>query len=172
VTQLTQWDIRHRHNFSSRSLHTGSEAHVASSLLNICSLRSAELRQSYTPDLKCTLVHSLRLYTGRTAHRGSRGIALTFHYHGTRRGEGSGSRPGRSLPLGKTRYPLYRRLGGPQGLSGQLQKTSTPQAFDPHTFNPVASRYTDYATRPTHLNYLGLLPGAMCGSILILTFFV
>jgi len=30
-------------------------------------------------------------------------------------GEGSVSRPGRSLPLGKTRYPLYRRLGGPQG---------------------------------------------------------
>jgi len=28
-------------------------------------------------------------------------------------GEGSESRPGRSLPPGKTRYPLYRRLGGP-----------------------------------------------------------
>jgi len=28
-------------------------------------------------------------------------------------GEGSASRPGRSLPLGKTRYLLYRRLGGP-----------------------------------------------------------
>ena len=27
----------------------------------------------------------------------------------------SASRPGRSLPLGKTRYPLYRRLGGPPG---------------------------------------------------------
>ena len=31
-------------------------------------------------------------------------------------GEGSASRPDRSLPPGKTRYPLYRRLGGPQGL--------------------------------------------------------
>jgi len=39
-------------------------------------------------------------------------------------GEGSASRPGRSLPLGKTRYPLYRRLGGPQGLSGQVRKNS------------------------------------------------
>ena len=28
-------------------------------------------------------------------------------------GEGSASRSGRSLPPGKTRYPLYRRLGGP-----------------------------------------------------------
>ena len=28
---------------------------------------------------KCTLVQALRLCTGRTAHRGSRGIALLFH---------------------------------------------------------------------------------------------
>jgi len=28
-------------------------------------------------------------------------------------GEGSASLPGRSLPPGKTRYPLYKRLGGP-----------------------------------------------------------
>ena len=33
----------------------------------------------------CTLVQALRLCTGRTAHRGSRGIALLFHDHGTRR---------------------------------------------------------------------------------------
>ena len=35
--------------------------------------------------VKCTLVQALRLCTGRTAHRGSRGIALPFHDHGTRR---------------------------------------------------------------------------------------
>jgi hypothetical protein len=39
-------------------------------------------------------------------------------------GEGSGSLPGRSLPPGKTRYPLYRRLGGPQGRPGQVRKIS------------------------------------------------
>ena len=32
--------------------------------------------------------------------------------------EWSASRPGRTLPPGKTRYPLYRGLGGPQGRSG------------------------------------------------------
>jgi len=32
--------------------------------------------------------------------------------------EWSAARPGRTLPPGKTRYPLYRRLGGPQGRSG------------------------------------------------------
>jgi hypothetical protein len=36
--------------------------------------------------VKCTLVKTLRLCTGRTAHRGSRDIALLFHDHGTRRG--------------------------------------------------------------------------------------
>ena len=37
---------------------------------------------------KCTLVQALRLCTGRTAHRGSRGTVLLFLDHGTRRGWG------------------------------------------------------------------------------------
>ena len=92
---------------------------------------------------KCTLVQALRLCTGRTAHGESRGIALPFHDHGTRRGEGSVSRDSRSLPPGKNRYPLYRRLGGPHGRSGQVRKISPPPGFDPRTVQPVASRYTD-----------------------------
>ena len=36
-------------------------------------------------------------------------------------GEWSAARPGRTLPPGKTRYPLYRRLGGHQGRSGQVR---------------------------------------------------
>jgi len=39
-----------------------------------------------TVKVKCTLVQALRLCTGCTAHRGSRGIALPFLDHGTRRG--------------------------------------------------------------------------------------
>ena len=39
-----------------------------------------------------------------------------------------------ALPPGKTRYPLYRRLDGPQGRSGQVRKISTPPpGFDPRT---------------------------------------
>ena len=76
--------------------------------------------------VKCTLVQALRLCTGRAAHRGNRGIALPFLDYGTEGGEGSASRPGRSLPPGKTRYLLYRRLGGPQGGSGQVRKISPP----------------------------------------------
>jgi len=33
------------------------------------------------------------------------------------RGEWSAACPGHTLPPGKTRYPFYRRLGGPQGWS-------------------------------------------------------
>jgi hypothetical protein len=39
-----------------------------------------------------------------------------------------------TLSPGKNRYPLYRRLGGPQDQSGWVR-----------TVQPVASRYTDYA---------------------------
>jgi len=76
--------------------------------------------------VKCALAPALRLCTGRSAHRGSRGIALLFLDHGTRRGEWWASRPCCSLPPGKRRYPMYRRLGGPQGRSGQVQKISSP----------------------------------------------
>jgi hypothetical protein len=39
----------------------------------------------YHSKVKVTLVQALRLCTGRTAHSGSRGIAVLFHDHGTRR---------------------------------------------------------------------------------------
>jgi hypothetical protein len=38
-----------------------------------------------------------------------------------------------ALPPGKTRYPLYRRLGGPQGQSGRVRKTLPLSGFDPRT---------------------------------------
>jgi hypothetical protein len=67
-------------------------------------------------------------------------------------GEGSASRPDRILPPGKNRYPLCRRLGGPQGRSAQVGKISPTPGFDPRTVHPVGSRYTDYATRPPTQN--------------------
>ena len=38
-------------------------------------------------------------------------------------GEWLAARPGRNLPPVKTRYPFYRRLGGPQGRSGRAGKS-------------------------------------------------
>jgi len=62
--------------------------------------------------VKCTLVQALRLCTGRTVYRGSRGTALFFHNHGTKRGWGVSVTLRPFFTPGKTRYPLYRRLGG------------------------------------------------------------
>jgi hypothetical protein len=63
-------------------------------------------------------------------------------------GEGSASRPGRSLPPGKSRYPLYKKLGGPQDRSGQVRNILPPTGFRTQIAQPVASRYTDYDTHP------------------------
>ena len=49
----------------------------------------------------------------------------------------SAARPGRSLPPGKTRYPFYRRLGGPQDRSGRVENLAPPPGFDPRTVQPV-----------------------------------
>ena len=70
------------------------------------------------------------------------GIALLFHDLALEGGEWSAARPGRILPLEKTRYTLYRRLGGPQSRSGRAENLAPP-GFDPRTVQPVVSRYTD-----------------------------
>jgi len=101
--------------------------------------------------VKCTLVQALRLCTGRTAHRGSRGITpfLTTALDG---GEGSVSRQSRSLPPGKTRYPLYRRLGGAPGpvWTGTEKLASTGiRSPDHHQSNTQ-----QFYVQPTHCIYV------------------
>jgi len=64
-------------------------------------------------------------------------------------GECSAAHPGRTLPPGKTRYPLYWRLGGPQGRSGRAENL-VPTGIRSWTVQPVVSRYTDWDTRPTN----------------------
>jgi len=39
--------------------------------------------------------------------------------------------------------PIYRRMGGPQGRSGQVRKISPIPGFDPRIVQRLASRYTD-----------------------------
>ena len=98
--------------------------------------------------VKVTLVQALRLCTGRTPHRGSRCIALLFHDRGTRRRvRGQGHAPADLYPRGKIRYPLYRRLDGAKGRSGQTRKISPLPGFDPRTVQPVAIPTTLY---PVH----------------------
>ena len=42
-----------------------------------------------------------------------------------------------ALPPGKTRYPLYRKLGEPDGRSGRVRKILPPPGFDPRTVQPI-----------------------------------
>jgi len=53
---------------------------------SLCHVWNIIFHGPYGKRVKCTLVQALRLCTGHTAHRGSRGIALLFHNHGSRRG--------------------------------------------------------------------------------------
>ena len=62
-------------------------------------------------NIKCTLLHALRLCTGRTAHRGSRGKALHFLGHGYRRGSGVTLTPQRLFTPGKDPVPIVQYDG-------------------------------------------------------------
>ena len=64
--------------------------------------------------IKCTIAQALRLCTGRTVRRGSRGIALPFHDHGTRRCWAVGVTP---LPLypEKDPVPIVKEAGWSPG---------------------------------------------------------
>ena len=65
--------------------------------------------------VKCTLVQALRLCTGRTTHRGSRGIVLPFHDHGTRRGWGVSVTPWPLFTPGKNPVPIVQEAGWAPG---------------------------------------------------------
>ena len=64
-------------------------------------------------------------------------------------GEVSGSRPGRTLPPEKNPVPIVQKAGWAPGPVWRDAENLAPPEFDPRTVQPVASRYTDYATRPT-----------------------
>jgi hypothetical protein len=49
-----------------------------------------------------------------------------------------------ALPPENTWYPLYRRLGGPQGQSRRVRKISRLPGFGPRTVRHVASRYNEH----------------------------
>ena len=56
-------------------------------------------------------------------------------------GKWSAARPGHTLPLGKTQYQLYRRLGGPQGRSGLVDNLGLP--------GKILGGQTEFGTRAT-----------------------
>jgi hypothetical protein len=98
---------------------------------------------------KCTLVQALRLCTARTAHIGSRGIALLFHNHGTRRGWRASVTLRSFFTPGKEPVPIVQKAGWGPGPVYTCATISPPPGFDPRTVQPVGSRYTDCAIRTT-----------------------
>jgi hypothetical protein len=62
-------------------------------------------------------------------------------------GVGGQSHAQAALLPGKTRYPLYRRLGGPHKgpVCTGAENLAHPPGFDPRTAQPVTNSYTDWA---------------------------
>ena len=88
-----------------------------------------------------TLEQATKARGGWRYRRYSSALSLTSALDGL-----DGQRPAlAALPPGRTRYLLYRRLGGPQGRSGRVRKISPPPGFDPRTVQPIARHYTDCA---------------------------
>ena len=100
------------------------------------------LYRASVPVQGCTLPFTFSPQYRPRRPRGGVMIQLHSFNLGARWGGWLTPRPGRFTPK-KSRYPLYRWLGGPQGRSGRLRKISPPPGFDPRTVQPVASRYTD-----------------------------
>jgi hypothetical protein len=65
--------------------------------------------------VNCTLLQALRLCTGRTAYRGSRGTALLFHDHSTRRGWGVSVTPRPIFTTGKDPVLIVQEAGWAPG---------------------------------------------------------
>ena len=108
-------------------------------MFTLCSQQES-LTNNYTvksKKVKCSLVQALRLCTGRTAHRGSRGIALPFLDHCTKRGEGLASRPGCSLPPGKDPVPIVWEVGwAPEPVWTGEENLAPHQDFIPGLSSP------------------------------------
>jgi hypothetical protein len=93
------------------------------------------------------------LEQAKKAQRGSRDIAFLFLQPWRWMACVSTPSPGRFIPGKTTEYPLYIRLGWPQGRSEWVRKISPLLGFDLRTVQPVTSRYTDY-TIPSHKIYV------------------
>jgi len=113
--------------------------------------------------IKCTLVQALRLCTGRTAHRGSRGIALPFYDHGTRRCEGSASRPGRPLSPEKTRTHCTGGWVGPRSGLDRLGKSRPHRDWFPWPSLPYPVAIPTTLPGPLLLSTLPIIEDLACG---------
>ena len=107
---------------------------------------------------KCTLVQALRLCTGHTAHKESRGIALPFHDHGTRRGWAVTITPRPLFTPGKDPVPIVQEAGWDPG----------PVWTGVENLTPTGIRSPDCPARSQSLYRLRYLAHSMCCSSTII----
>jgi hypothetical protein len=81
-------------------------------------------------------------------------MALPFHDHGTRRGEGQRHAPAALYPRERPGTHCTGGWVGPRASLDRCGNSRPPPGFDPRTVHPVASRYTDKATWPIS-TYIG-----------------
>ena len=84
--------------------------------------------------VKVTLARALRLCTGRTAHRRSRGIALIFHDNSTRKGvRGQCHAPAAFYPQERPGTNCTEGFVGARAGLDRCGKSRPPPGFDPRT---------------------------------------
>jgi len=101
--------------------------------------------------VNCTLVQTLRLCTGCTAHKGSRGISLLFHDHGTRRG----------LGVSVTPRPLFTPRKDPVHIVQEAGWATGPVWTGAGNLAPTGIRSQDRPARSQSLYRLSY-PVAFC----------
>jgi hypothetical protein len=114
---------------------------------------SVTLHEQLKVKIRCTLVQALRLCTGCMAHRGSRGIALPFVDHGTRRGWGVSVTPQPLFTPGKDLYPLYRWAPGPILTGAENLAPTMIQSPD----RPARSQLLYRLHYPAHIRAVNLM---------------
>jgi len=107
--------------------------------------------------VKCTLVQALRLCTGCTAHRGSRGIALPFLDSGTRRGlRGQHHSPATLYPRERPGTHCTQGCVGPRAGLDRCRKSCLPtRIWSPD--HPARSQSLYWLSYLAHSHLLDIL---------------
>jgi len=119
--------------------------------------------------VKCPLVQALRLCTGRTVHRGSRGVALLFHDLGTRRGWGVSVTPRPLFTPGKDPVPIVQEAGwvpgpvrtGAENLASKGIRSPDRPAHSQSLYRLSYPAHTSYRVGYYYYNYY-LIAFRMC----------
>ena len=65
--------------------------------------------------------------------------------------------PWQQFTFGEDPVPIVQEAGWYSGAFWTGAENLSPPGYDPRTVQPVGSRYTDYATRPTNALYINML---------------